>query len=386
MSLIWRHMPEAGMVGLAVLLSQLFLWRPRPGSPWTPLRLSLAMLSNLILFSTALLLSPSITRELPPAFSQWARAFGLSWSAVILWIAVVRQLFQWLRIRAIKPTPSKATNNARRRFLRVAAGVAYATPVAVACAAFIQRTDLRIREVGIPISGLPKDLDGLRLVQLSDIHLGEFLNRRELARAVDAANELRADIMLVTGDLISYDGDPLEECLAELMRLRSGAGTYGCLGNHETYAHAEDKVTQWGARVGMRFLRQQNLALKFGDAKLNLAGVDYQPFREPYLAGAESLVDPGAFNILLSHNPDVFPVARRKGFSVTISGHTHGGQVNVEILNSRINPARFFTPYTSGLYEEDNAALFVTRGIGTIGVPARLGAPPEVALIRLKAV
>jgi hypothetical protein len=268
----------------------------------------------------------------------------------------------------------------------VVAATAYATPAAVACAAFLERTELRIREVELRIPGLPKDLDGLRMVQLSDIHLGQFVSRKLLARAVDAANELRANIALVTGDLISYDGDPLEECLAELARLRSDAGSFGCLGNHETYAHSEEKATDWGRRIGLRFLRHENTLLRFGSANLNLAGVDYQPFKQPYLIGAEPLLDSSAFNILLSHNPDVCPVARRMGFPVTLAGHTHGGQVNVEILTAKINPARFFTPYTDGVYQEENSSLFVTRGIGTIGVPARLGAPPEVASIRLRAV
>ena len=92
---------------------------------------------------------------------------------------------------------------------------------------------------------------------------------------------------------------------------------------------------------------------------------------------------PGATNVLLSHNPDVFPVAASQGFDLTISGHTHGGQVNFEILEQGVNIARFFTPYVYGHYVHDDRSLFVTRGIGTVGAPARLGAPPEVALIRL---
>ena len=91
-------------------------------------------------------------------------------------------------------------------------------------------------------------------------------------------------------------------------------------------------------------------------------------------------------NILLSHNPDVFPVAARQGYQLTIAGHTHGGQITVEILHQNLSIARFYTPYVYGLYREGDAAVYVTRGIGTVGVPARLGAPPEIALIRLCAI
>jgi predicted MPP superfamily phosphohydrolase len=157
----------------------------------------------------------------------------------------------------------------------------------------------------------------------------------------------------------------------------------GCLGNHEVYAESEDYTTLEGERIGIEFLRHQARSLRFGGAKISFAGVDYQKRGKPYLVGAEELVEPGSFNVLLSHNPDVFPVAAKKGFDLTISGHTHGGQVNFEILHKNVNIARFLTPYVYGLYQEGNSSVFVTRGIGTVGVPARFGAPPEVALIRL---
>jgi hypothetical protein len=112
--------------------------------------------------------------------------------------------------------------------------------------------------------------------------------------------------------------------------------------------------------------------------------VDYQRSGREYLRGAERLVLPGAYNLLLSHNPDVFPVAVEKGYDLTMAGHTHGGQVNVEILHEPINAARFFTPFVYGLYRRGAAAEYVTRGIGTIGIPARIGAPPEIALLRLR--
>jgi hypothetical protein len=95
-------------------------------------------------------------------------------------------------------------------------------------------------------------------------------------------------------------------------------------------------------------------------------------------------VVPGALNVLLSHNPDVFPVAAQQGYNLLLAGHTHGGQVTVEILDQSINPARFFTPYVYGLFRAGRSAAYVTRGIGTIGIPARIGAPPEISVLRLR--
>ena len=277
----------------------------------------------------------------------------------------------------------------RRRALNAAGNVLMSAPFAVmGYGALVQRTDFRVREVDVPVKGLPSDLHGLRVLQLSDIHLSLFLSEAELARVVDASLELKPHVAVVTGDLISSRGDPLDACIRQLARVKADAGVFGCMGNHERYARIEDYTTQAAARVGIRFLRRESQALRFGDSVLNLAGVDYQSLagRKNYLHDAERLMAPGACNVLLSHNPDVFPVAANQGYNLLLAGHTHGGQVTVEILDQAINPARFFTPYVYGLYRSGGATAYVTRGIGTIAIPARIGAPPEISLLRLRKV
>jgi uncharacterized protein len=294
----------------------------------------------------------------------------------------IHSVFQWIARRFAPPH----VDPERRRLLN-AAGTALATiPFAVAAYGFVQRTDFQEKEIEVPIPGLPPDLDGLRVLHLSDIHLSAFLTEAQLARVIDASNQWRPQIAVVTGDLISAYGDPLEACLRQLARLRADAGVFGCLGNHERYAGQEDFAAAEGEKLGIHMLRRRARRLRFGKAVLNLAGVDYQSVaqRSRYLAGMERLIVPGACNIMLSHNPDVFPAAAAKGYDLTLAGHTHGGQVSVEILDQKINPARFFTPFVYGLYREGGRAAYVTRGIGTIGIPARIGAAPEISLIRLK--
>jgi len=215
---------------------------------------------------------------------------------------------------------------------------------------------------------------------------------RDLARVIDESLNLRPHLAVITGDLISTVGDPLDACLRQIARLRPDAGILGSMGNHENYARVQPYTVQQGARLGIDFLRQRARPLRFGAATLNVAGVDYYSIydRKSYLTGADRLVAPGAVNVLLSHNPDVFPVAARQGFDLTISGHTHGGQVNVEILNQSLSVASFITPFVYGPYRlarpaGSAASLYVSRGIGTIGLPARIGAPPEISLLRLVA-
>jgi uncharacterized protein len=279
------------------------------------------------------------------------------------------------------------TDPSRRRILQAGGSALMAVPfAALGYGTFIERLDFRVREVDVPLADLAGDLDGLRILQLSDIHLSAFLSEAELARVVDSARELRPHLAVVTGDLISSRGDPLDACIRQLARLKADAGVFGCMGNHERYARAEGYTATAAARVGIEFLRQRSRQLRFGAAVLNLAGVDYQKIAGPerYLKGAERLVMPGAANVLLSHNPDVFPVAAQQGYHLVMAGHTHGGQVTVEILDQSISAARFFTPYVYGLYGGPRAAAYVTRGIGTIGIPARIGAPPEIAVLRLR--
>ena len=304
-------------------------------------------------------------------------------------IAATAVLAVYLAFKAIAKRLGAEFNPGRRRALNAAGNVLMAAPfVVMGYGAMVERLGFRVRELDVPLPGLPLDLDGLRILQISDIHLSAFLHESDLARVIDMALDVRPHVAVVTGDLISSRGDPLDACIRQLARVKSDAGTFGCMGNHERYAGVERYAAEAGARAGIRFLRGEAQTLRFGNSVLNLAGVDYQSLadRGHYLRGAERLVVPGAANVLLSHNPDVFPVAARQGYNLLLAGHTHGGQVTVEILDQSINPARFFTPYVYGLFRAGRSAAYVTRGIGTIGIPARIGAPPEISVLRLRKV
>jgi uncharacterized protein len=325
---------------------------------------------------------PGRLTSVPSGLAEVAGAAALTY--------LVTSSFTWAiywtvgRIRKHFAAPTSA---ARRQALHAAGNLAIAAPLmAIGYGTLIERTRFRVREIDASLPGLAPELDGLRILQLSDIHMGPFLSESDLARAVDMGMELKPHLAVITGDLISTRGDPLDACIRQLARVKADAGVFGCMGNHEHYARAENYVEQAGARAGIRFLRGHSQQLQFGGATLNLAGVDHQSSTsgKKYLAGAERMVVPGAFNLLLSHNPAVFPVAANQGYNLMLSGHTHGGQINVEIYDQSITPMRFFTHYIYGLYQARGAAAYVTRGIGTIGIPVRIGAPPEITVIRLR--
>jgi predicted MPP superfamily phosphohydrolase len=367
------------LLGQIAGVAWLIGWRADGASRRTKILIAaagaLSMAASLLAF---LLRFHRVARHFSGWWIGWGTGLAITWAMLSLcWLGGYFAL--WIASRMVS-----GHSPARRRFLQTAyAAVFAAPPAALAYGAFVERHQLFLREQKLEIPNLAPELDGLRLVQLTDIHLSPFLSRAELQRAVDMANETHAHIALVTGDLITTFRDPLDDCLDILAQLRAAAGVFGCMGNHEIYANAEAYVEREGARRGMRFLRLAAAPLRFGKAILNLVGVDYQRLRRRYLVGAEKLVAPGALNVLLSHNPDVFPVAARQGYDLTISGHTHGGQIRLELLSAELNPGRFYTPYVDGVYRRGPASIFVSRGIGTIAVPARLGAPPEVSLVRL---
>lgn len=271
-----------------------------------------------------------------------------------------------------------AFNPNRRRFLAAAVPVA-----ACGYGVFVERSRIRLVETEVSLPALPDDLNGLRIVQLTDVHFGPYLGRKELERAVALANETRAHLAFLTGDFITTPENDLESCLRVLGGVRTDAGSFGCLGNHEFYCKCEGHAAEAALRHGIRILRSESLVLPFGSARLNLAGVDYQAAPLHYLEGADRLHRPGLLNVLLSHTPRVFPVAARQGWDVTVAGHTHGGQISLELFGVPLTPLRLLSPFIRGLYRQDGSSLFVSRGIGTIGAPIRLGNPPEVNLIRL---
>jgi hypothetical protein len=300
-------------------------------------------------------------------------------------------------------------NHSRRYFFQAAGVFAGAVPFVSAVYGFVgERLRFEVREVDVPIPNLPPALDGLRVTQLSDIHIGSYMPVAQVRRAVGMANELHGDLTVVTGDFLTGRTDPLEDCVAELSHLRAPLGVWGCNGNHEIYARAEAEAAALFDRYGMKLLRHENAELKWQGSALNLIGVDYQRqrtrdgSRPPMLAGLESLVRRDVPNILLSHNPNTFPRAAELGIELSLAGHTHGGQVRVEILDHRWSPAQFFTHYVAGLYRrplleaavlpdpgasvlpQASSFVYVNRGLGTIGAPVRLGVPPEITLLTLR--
>jgi hypothetical protein len=375
---------DIGTAVFAVLLNLYggwFLWTHRESLKWPKKRLTIfvaALVSVAVMILGAPLHSSEFIDKLPKAlWMNWLRAICFVWWMTA--IASLTMLHLWVLGRARKVSAP------RRRFLRAAAtGVAIAPAIIAGYGASFGRNNLQIREIPIDIDGLHPDLEGFRIVQISDMHLGAFLTPNDFASVIERIEGLNADIAVATGDFITLSADPLRQCLELCSRMRTRHGVYACNGNHEIYARAQEAAQEICLQKDIRLLRQERELLQIGGAKLNLAGVDYQIKGRPYLPRAENLREAEACNILLSHNPDVFPVAARKGFDLMLSGHTHGGQIQMEIVDERLNPARFYTPYVAGLYSIGSRRAYVNAGLGTVMLPCRIGADPEVSVLTLR--
>ena len=321
---------------------------------------------------------------------------------------------EWVTNVAARLRPGAVADgfsSSRRTFFQYAAAFAGGLPFLAATYGFAAgRLRYTIERVDVPVANLPPELDGLRIAQLSDIHIGDYMPPREIARAVDMANSLHPDISFVTGDFISGVGDPLDTCIAELSRLRAPLGVWGCNGNHEIYAGVEDEAERLFSEKGMRLLRAASAVVEHNGGRFNLLGVDYQRDHMtsgeptgPMLQEVEHLIRRDMPNFLLSHNPNSFHRAAELGIELSLAGHTHGGQVKFEIVDHSVSPARLITPFVAGLYHlpmngnagiasgnglqtagMQKAALYVNRGLGTLGFPVRIGVPPEITLLTLR--
>ncbi|MGH9327295.1 MAG: metallophosphoesterase [Terriglobia bacterium] len=282
----------------------------------------------------------------------------------------------------------------RREFFKKAATTLGAVPfVAGAYGVVYGRLNLKTTHQRIPLRRLPRAFEGFSILQLSDLHIGPFMTGTQIRRIVEISNHLRPDLIAVTGDYVTWDASTQYAVVDALSGLRAPYGVVGCLGNHEIYTHTEDSITRLFAGCDIHILRQAQKPIFIGQDYINLIGVDFQTHSHfghagrghvrTYLEGVDRLMMPGTVNILMSHNPNTFDRAAELGIDLSLAGHTHGGQVALEFLSVDISPARLITPYVSGRFTKPGGQLYVNRGIGTIGFPIRLDAPPEITVYHL---
>ena len=250
----------------------------------------------------------------------------------------------------------------------------------VARYALNEANTLSVEEIEIRLKRLPKNLEGFRLVHLSDIHHSPFTDIEHISRTVQIANSLKPDMFVLTGDYVSHESEYIAPMAKVLGKLESEFGTFACLGNHDHWTDAE-MVTNSMREANINVLINEGFRFTAKDASFWLAGVDDYMVGKTDLRAALRGSFPDEMTMLLAHNPIIVRRAARVGVDLMLSGHTHGGQIKLRDDEKRILPRR---KLKNGLYRRKDTQIYITRGIGTVVLPVRYGCPPEISLIELQ--
>jgi len=253
----------------------------------------------------------------------------------------------------------------------------------VARYAIDEAASLSLERVEIKLPRLPKKLDGFKVIHLSDIHHSPFTGLDHIERTVKIANRLKPDMFVLTGDYVSHDAKYIGPVAEVLGRLEAEFGTHACLGNHDHWTDAEH-VTRSLKDAGIQVLINEGHRFEARGASIWLAGVDDHMVGKTDLPAALKGSFPDEFKLLLAHNPIIFRKAVRAAIDLTLSGHTHGGQVKVRTRTpkDRLIPRRRLS---AGLHQRKDSHIYITRGIGTVVLPVRYQCPPEISLLELRA-
>jgi predicted MPP superfamily phosphohydrolase len=315
---------------------------------------------------------------------EWIQGLSflcMGWLSFLLVLTVTRDVL--LLTTAVLPLLAAV------HALIVGAGVAWVPVgalVAVGLGALVTLRGPSVRHIDIPVEGLAPDLDGLRIAQISDLHVGLTMRRAYVQRVVDMTRELSPDLIALTGDIVDGSVSRLAGQVAPLQALASRDRAFFVLGNHDYYSGAAPWTAHFEG-MGFRVLRNTHASLERGRARLVIGGVidfaarmsDPEARPRPDLA-ADGDASP-AFRLLLAHNPKIAPLAEQAGFDLQLSGHTHAGQ---------FFPWTFVIhwvhgPHAAGLSRRGRLWVYVSAGTGTWGPPVRLGTRPEITLLRIVA-
>jgi uncharacterized protein len=262
--------------------------------------------------------------------------------------------------------------------------------------------DYKIHTVKVILPKLPNEFNGLKIVQISDIHSGSFISTTHIEEAIKIVLEQKADLIFFTGDLVNNEATETAPFIEILSRVKAPMGVYSVLGNHDygDYIAWDSKAAKAKnledlknihAQLGWKLMMNEHVALKRGDAEIALLGIEnwggnlnfpkYGDMKKAH-AGTENY----PVKLLLSHDPSHFSMQVKhdyKDVDITFSGHTHGFQFGVEIPGFKWSPSQYVYKQWAGLYPEGNQYLYVNRGLGFLGYPGRVGIKPEITVMEL---
>jgi uncharacterized protein len=261
----------------------------------------------------------------------------------------------------------------------------------------------RVHRVVVPSPKVPLAFDGFKILQISDIHTGSFLDNSALQRAFDIAMEQGADLIAFTGDLVNNVAAETEDYLDIYKKLKAPHGVYSVLGNHDYGDYVQwdsaeakrknlERLKSIHHESGWRLLMNEHVVVEKNGEKIAVLGIENWGANMHFpkygkMAEAHTGTQDYPFKVLLSHDPSHWEKQVRLEYpdvDLTLSGHTHGMQMGIEIPGFKWSPVKYFYKFWAGLYKQDNQFLYVNRGLGFLGYPGRLGIWPEITVIELQ--
>ena len=380
------------MTAFGIYISRRWFWKTRPGR-YTRMAVAASIVVMMWLPIISIILRRYDAGGPGVAALAWVGYLGAGFLSFLFTILLLRDaglivltLARRLRRRAPDALPAAAgIDESRRRFLAYGmnGGVSTAAMLFTGYGLAEARDVPDVKAVDIPFGNLPSQLEGFRILQITDIHVSPTVKGPYVAGIVSKVNQLNADIVVLTGDLVDGSVRRLSGDVEPLAATRSRYGNFFVTGNHEYYSGAPAWIAKM-QRLGFTVLNNSHRIIAHNNRKILLAGVtDYNAGRfyeshrsDPHMAlrGAPDT----EFKLLLAHQPKSIFAAAEAGFDLQLSGHTHGGQFFP--WNFMVH---FFQPYVAGLHQHKDTRIYISRGTGYWGPPLRLGSPSEITLLRL---
>jgi predicted MPP superfamily phosphohydrolase len=275
----------------------------------------------------------------------------------------------------------------RRKFIKQSFIAATGTIFTATAYGAIAHNNYELSRVTIPIRGLPEDFHGFTIALLSDIHSSIFMTKETMQDYVRMTNTLEPDLIAVTGDFVNSMVEEVYPFAEAFSSLYAPYGVFGVLGNHDYYTRNVEAVASVVNECGIRLFRNEHIQIRKNTTAIILGGIDDVGNNSTAARLTEVAMGGSPENtpkIFLSHRPYYFHQFSSRNIDLTLSGHTHGGQIVLARFgNDVVAPARLASPYVAGLYSLGSSKMYVSRGIGTVAVPIRINCPPEITLITL---
>jgi predicted MPP superfamily phosphohydrolase len=351
---------------------------------WLPFLWAVLMVG---LFVISALAPPGLKTVLRDSF-YFPMSVQMVWNVLVLQalfpVMILVLLITRLRHQPSLPAePASPADMSRRRFIYlVGLGAAPATAIGMGVHGSTTLNDLRVRKYDLALPNLPPELEGFTIAHVSDLHSGIFVGPERMKIISDMTNDLKAQMIVMTGDVINREMNEFPAALTALKRLEAPHGIYLCEGNHDIIPGYRSIVNACN-RNGLPMLFNTCSAIPFGTGRLMIGGLSWDSYLNMGVwPDAVSRLfparQPGDVRVLLAHHPDLFDIAQDA--DLVLSGHTHGGQI---MFGDQVGLGRLRFKYCSGLFQRDNTTMIVSNGCGD-WFPCRIGAPAEVGLLTLK--